>query len=249
MRQEYQCSTDGKKNINMMEINMTRKGVIIGIVLIVVVTGVLTFLRFRKPGPAEEDITAELQPGGRDAVVRPVPLRIDVNNFDDGIYPVAFERSEVEKEEGGCAITFEIFNMDLYDAVELHCMEVGGYIEIGGEIVKIESLSTDGNVIINGGLDNGGAELIPVGGGVYRYQGWDDIATYTSFGKVRLFVPDTIDFVDLGNVEKSMKGVTVPGKKTFDYLTTTEFGSFNQYSTRIRIDNGAVVEFFREYRP
>lgn len=233
----------------MMEINVTRKGVIIGIAVIAVLTGVFTFLHFRKPVSAVEDLSAQEQSVSRDSVVRPVPLRIDVNNFDDGIYPVAFDRNEVEKGEEGCSITFEIFNMDLYDAVELHCMEVGGYIEIGGEIVKIKSLSTDGNVIINGGLDNGGAELIPVGGGVYRYQGWDDIATYTSFGKVKLFVPDTIDFVDLGNVEKSMKGVTVPGKKTFDYLKTTKYDSFNQYSTRIRIDNGAVVEFFREYRP
>ena len=232
-----------------MEIDVTRKGVITGIVFIAVITGLFTYLHFRKPVAAEESITAEVRSGSGDTVVRPVPLRIDVNNFDDGIYPVAFNRNEVEKGEEGCSITFEIFNMDLYDAVELHSMEVGGYIEIGGEIVKIESLSKDGNVIINGGLDNGGAELIPVGGGVYRYQGWDDIATYTSFGKVKLFVPDTIDFIDRGNVEKSMKGVTVPGKKTFDYLRTTKYDSFNQYSTRIRIDNGAVVEFFREYRP
>lgn len=233
----------------MTEINVTRKGLIIGIAIIVVLTGVFTFLHFRKPVSVVEDLSVQEQSVSRDSVVRPVPLRIDVNNFDDGIYPVAFDRSELEKEEEGFNVTFEIFNMDLYDAAELHSMEVGGYIEIGGEIVKIESLSKDGNVIINGGLDNGGAELIPVGGGVYRYQGWDDIATYTSFGKVRLFVPDTIDFIDRGNVEKSMKGVTVPGKKTFDYLRKTKFGSFNQYSTRIRIDNGAVVEFYREYRP
>lgn len=233
----------------MTEINITRKGLIIGIAIIVVLTGVFVFLRFRKPEAAVVEKLAEVQPDNGDPVVRPVPLRIDVNNFDDGIYPVAFDQDEVEKAEDGCVITFEIFNMDLYDAAELHSMEVGGYIEIGGKIVKIESLSKDGNVIINGGLDNGGAELIPVGGGVYRYQGWDDIATYTSFGKVRLSVPDTIDFIDRGNVEKSMKGVTVPGKKTFDYLRKTKFGSFNQYSTRIRIDNGAVVEFYREYRP
>ena len=233
----------------MMEINVTRKGLIIGIAIITVLTGVFTFLHFRKPAATVAEKISEVQSDNGDSVVRPVPLRIDVNNFDDGIYPVSFDRNEMEKAEGGCNITFEVFNMDLYDAVELHSMEVGGYIEIGGEIVKIESLSKDGNIIINGGLDNGGAELIPVGGGVYRYQGWDDIATYTSFGKVRLFVPDTIDFIDRGNVEKSMKGVTVPGKKTFDYLRATKYDSFNQYSTRIRIDNGAVVEFFREYRP
>lgn len=139
-----------------MEIDVTRKGVIIGVVLIVVVTGVFTFLHFRKPVSAVEDLSVQEQSVSRDSVVRPVPLRIDVNNFDDGIYPVSFDRNEVEKEEDGCVITFEIFNMDLYDAAELHRMEVGGYIEIGGEIVKIESLSKDGNVIINGALTMAG---------------------------------------------------------------------------------------------
>ena len=116
-----------------MEINVTRKGVIIGIAVIAVLTGVFTFLHFRKPVSAVEDLSAKVQPDSRDSVVRPVPLRIDVNNFDDGIYLVSFDRNEIEKAEGGCSITFEIFNMDLYDAVELHRMEVGGYIEIGGE--------------------------------------------------------------------------------------------------------------------
>lgn len=184
-----------------------------------------------------------------DAAVQPVPVAIDVNNLGDGIYPVAFSQEEVEKSEGGVFIPFEIFNMDLYDAVELHQLKVGDYIKVSGELVKIDSLSIDGPVIINGGLDYGGIELVSVGGGVYRLQGWDDIATYTSLGKVRLFVPETIDFRDKGNVEDSMEGVNVSGKDLYDYLKNVNFGSFNEYSTKIRIENGAVVEFWRIYRP
>ena len=218
--------------------NQTRKYAIAVIALIVLGAGLFALVHLRKP---ESDL--------RDVVVRPVPVQIDVNNLNDGIYPVAFEQKEIAKADGGYNVPFEIFNMDLYDAVELHQMEVGGYIEIAGNLVKIDSLSKEGTVKINGGLDYGGAELVPMGGGVYRNQGWDDIATYTSCGKVTLFVPDTIDFVDRGNVEESMQGVVVPGKDAFEYLTTVQFGSFNQYCTKIRIEEGAVVEFWRVYMP
>lgn len=225
------------------------KCTVIGIILVLVVAGLFGLIQLQKRAKVADIITDEAEWDLKDAAVRPVPVNIDVNNLADGIYPVSFDRKEITKSEGGYSVTFEVFNVDLYDAVELHQMEVGSYIEVSDELIKIESLTKDGNIVINGGLENGGVELMPVGGGVYRYQGWDDIETYTSFGKVTLFVPDTMDFVDRGNVEESMAGVTVPGEKAFEYLTTNEFGSFNEYSTRIRIENGAVVEFYRIYRP
>ena len=185
----------------------------------------------------------------KEHAVRPVPVNIDVDSLADGIYPVAFTKDDVENTPDGCRINFEIFNRDLYDTVELHQMEVGDYIEIDGELVKISTLSMDGHIVINGGLENGGAELVPAGGGVYCYFGWDDIATYTSFGKVALTVPSTLTFEDKGNVSESMAGVTVPGDELYDYLKTVDFGSFDQYSVRLGISNGMVSEFRRIYRP
>lgn len=228
---------------------MKRKGIIIGIALVIAGAGAFGLLQLQKRAKVAEIISDEAEWDLKDAAVRPLPVRIDVNKFEDGIYPVAFDQKEITKAEGGYMVTFEIFNLDLYDAVELHQMEVGGYIEVDGELMKIDSLSKVGRIVVNGSIEEGGAEFIPIGGGVYRYQGMDDVATYTSFGKVTLFVPDTIDFVDLGNVEESMAGVTIPGEKAFDYLTTIDYGYFNQYSTTIRIEKGAVVGFSRSYRP
>lgn len=184
-----------------------------------------------------------------DGAVKPVPVDIDVKSLGDGVYPVSFNREEVRRVDNGCEIEFEIFTMDLYDAAELHCLKVGDCIVIDGAPVKIDSLSLDGPVIINGGLDFGGAELVPVGGGVYRYNGWNDIATYSSCGKVSLTIPDSVDFIDRGNVSERMEGVVVPGGKVYDYLTATDFGTFSEYDVRIRVENGQVVEFYRQYRP
>ena len=184
-----------------------------------------------------------------DHAVRPVPVNIDVNNLKDGVYPVAFKQEEVEKADGGFNIPFEVFNMDLYDGVELHNLNAGDYIEVAGELMKVDSLSFESRIRINGGLDCGGVEFRSVGGGVYRYDGWDDMPTYTSFGKVKLFVPDTIIFTDKGNVSESMAGVVVPAGKVYEYLRTVEFGYFNEYAVNIRIEDGKVVEFWRNYRP
>ena len=62
-------------------------------------------------------------------------------------------------------------------------------------------------------------------------------------------MPDTVEFVDRGNVEKSMDVLVVPGESAFEYLTTVKYGNFDQYSVKIRIEDGAVVEFSRDYRP
>lgn len=226
-----------------------KKAVIAGTLLILACAGLFGFIQFQKRAKIADIISGEAEWDLRDAALKPLPVQIDVNNLADGIYPAAFHQEDISKEEGGYSVPFEVFNMDLYDAVELQQMEVGGYIEIDGELVKIESLSKTGSVIINGGLEEGGALLIPIGGGVYRYQGWDDIATYSSLGKVTLFVSETIDFADRGNVEESMEGVLVPGVKVYDYLKNIRFGSFDQHSVKIRIEDGKVVEFFREYRP
>ncbi|MCQ2143737.1 MAG: hypothetical protein MJY56_06685 [Bacteroidales bacterium] len=225
------------------------RNTIIGVALVLLGCALFALYQCEKRAKVADIVSDEAEMDLKDSAVKPLPVSIDVNNLEDGIYPVAFSQDEIVKADGGYNVPFEVFNMDLYDTVELHQMEVGGYIEIAGELIKIETLSKDGTILINGGLDNGGADLISIGGGVYRYQGWDDIATYTSFGTVNLFVSDRIDFVDKGNVEESMEGVVVSGDKAFDYLSTVRFGAFNQYSTRIRVENGAVVEFYRVYQP
>lgn len=185
----------------------------------------------------------------KDGVVRPLPVSIDVNSLQDGIYPVAFDPAGVEKTPEGCSIEFEVFNMDLYDAVELHLMQVGNYIEVAGKLIRVDSLQGDGNVIVNGGEESGGAEFISIGGGAYRYFGMDDIATYTSFGKVRLTVPSSVDFVDNCCRPDSRDALVVGGAQLHDYLKGPGHGSFSQYEVKIRIEAGRIVEFWREYRP
>ena len=225
------------------------KWAVAGIVLIAIGACWAGFIQLQKRAKAADVIGDEAEWDLRDAAVRPLPVRENVDSLSDGIYPVSFGQEDVVEAEGGYRVTFEVFSMDLYDAMDIQRMTVGGYIEIDGDLLKIESLSGEGGVVINGGLENGGAELIPNGGGTYRYQGWDDIATYSSLGKVTFTIPDTVDFVDNGHGGDISDVIVVPGTGVFDYLTARDAGSFDKHSARIRVENGSVVEFRREFRP
>lgn len=183
--------------------------------------------------------------------IAPIPVNIDVNNLEDGIYPVAINRNTMIETENGYKIEFEIFNHDLYDMVDLQQMKIGDSIVVNGETFLVNEIGQEGDYLtVNGGIEQGGFHFWPLGGGVYQIMGFSDYTTYTSFGKTWFEIVGDIDFVDKGNVEETMDGVVVPMQETFDYLLyKCQIGSFDEHSVRIRIEDGKIVEFYREYRP
>lgn len=254
-----------------IEASMKRKGKVWAVALALALSGACVLgwvwleTRARIAGIVSDEAEWDL----RDAAVRPLPVQIDADSLSDGIYPVSIAPNGIAKADGGCLITFEIFNRDLYDAVELHLLEPGHYIEIAGRLLKINTLSKDGTVIINGGFADGGAadsgsadggaNLVSVGGGVYRCCLPDGRATYTSFGKTTLFVPETIDFAvyslscarfkDDDCLEPSVKDVLlIHGSQLYDYLSAPRPAPLDHHSLKIRIENGAVVEFWCDAR-
>lgn len=182
--------------------------------------------------------------------VRPLPVTIRVRHLEDGIYPVRFSPAHIRDMKGGFEVPFEVFSPDYYDVLDVHDLVVGDRIAWDGKVVRIDSLRTErGAILINGGIDYGGIDLVPEGGGVYRSQGFDDYMTYTAHGRTRLFVADSLPFADRGNVEQTMEGVVVPAGQVAAYLRRLPYPNFTQYNARIRIERGAVVEFWREYTP
>ena len=186
-------------------------------------------------------------------VIRPIQVDLDVNHLRNGIYPVAFSQDSVELVDNGCLIEFEVFSHDLYSANEMKTLKVGDSILLKNEVYAVDSVRFKENIIyINGGLDyveNGGLDFELDEDGKYCFRGFSGSTTYTSHGKLKLLIPSKLQFVDRGNVKESMAGIVVEGEDVGRYLKETDWNGFNEHSTRIRIEEGAVVEFFREYRP
>ena len=156
--------------------------------------------------------------------IEPLPYSVDIKNIEGGQFNAAMEN--VETDENGTIADFTLYTMDLYDAVELNCLEVGDTIMVrtsmGGDFEAVEVKSVEhGNVEyteeeislgatapsagsydvvkINGGLDNieeGGVEFIAHEGGTYRYFGFDDHATYSEQGKISLQIAEDAEIVD-----------------------------------------------------
>lgn len=63
----------------------------------------------------------------------------------------------------------KIYDYELFDLVDISLLEVGSIIVINKELVEVVSLERNelGTVIINGGLDAGGYELVTDGYGVF----------------------------------------------------------------------------------
>lgn len=186
-------------------------------------------------------------------MIKPIAVDIDVNDLKNGIYPVKFCQDSVHLVTNGCVIEFEIFSHDFYDAKLLQSMKVGDSILVGKNIYPIDSFYTRNNTIyVNGGLDHvdvGGLDLNCEDNGQYCFRGFSDATTYTSHGKVKMFVSSGLQFIDKGNVKESMDGVIVEGKNIGKYLKQTDWTGYYEQNTRIKVENGKVVEFFREYHP
>ena len=80
---------------------------------------------------------------------------------------------------------FTIYTEDVYDVVDISAPEVGDVIRAGGIGVEICSLEKkDGDLLINGGIDEAGFNLRPYDeDNCWKMALEDDCATWTEYGE------------------------------------------------------------------
>ena len=142
----------------------------------------------------------------------------------------------------------KVYTYDLYDMADISALKVGDQITICQQEVKVTSLerNENGAVIINGGLENGGYELISNDETVFYMNGFDDMKQYYELGEVTLPVSADFEFEDSADLEKG-PCTYYPG----DFLTDNaeiEY-HFVPNNTTITIRDGYVVGMQRIYNP
>lgn len=178
----------------------------------------------------------------------PLDEGIDVNNLTDCELPCTINFDTLKNTDDGMTVDFEIYTMDLYDAVAMNNMNIGDTIEVDGENIVVNSIDEKNGVIyVNGGEEEGGAEFISNGGGTYRYFGMDDYATYTNEGTVNLEIGKDASLTDNSNMDEP-DGVTVKGSDLYDYFEKSD-KYFFWGNTTVRIEDGKVVEIVRKFVP
>lgn len=182
------------------------------------------------------------------ALIAPMASAIDIDKLDECTVPASFTSDDFRWMGGN--LTMTVYDMDLYDAVEVSKMNIGDTLIYESRPILVQTIDkSDSGVEINGGLDNGGCCLAGYEGGAYVARDWDDHATYTKIGKAQIPLADDFVVIDCG-LEPFEPSDTIRTAQKL-YLETLE-GSRREFfvlNTLVTIQNGVITQINRRWIP
>ncbi len=180
--------------------------------------------------------------------IEPLGMEYDTVSVPDCTVNALFNVKDFDTEAG--TLTFTAYTEELFDAVEIGLMQIGDTLKIGGSEIVVESIQdVNGDLIVNGGFEEGGAELTSAGGGTYKARSMDNYPTYIELGRSTLPISEELTISD------SYKDAASPKTATYeelqDYLDGLDGASdsFNYVSTTVMVDKGKVVDITRNWVP
>ena len=198
---------------------------------------------------ADNNLSAATDIGQSEDVRTIVPLPdTAMENMTDAVLSVSLEEGDAYVDDNGrMQMDLTIYAYDQYDMVDIANLKVGDTIVRHNGEIKVISLEQDetGRIFINGGLDNGGFELVTDACGIFYETGYNDHKSWYPVGAATIRV--SADFIgrdcadlDLGEV------IIYPGDFLIGAVTNYDF---TPYNTTIRIEDGQIVEMNRRYIP
>ena len=181
-------------------------------------------------------------------MVKPLPAPYEVNKLLDATVPASFSSKDISWEIG--KLSMEVFSEDLYDSVAVSQLKKGDTVVYDGKPIEVKDIERkDKYVTVNGGVEEGGADLTANQGGTYRGSQMDDHSTYTSLGKVTLPLAKDFVLIDCGENPTDPSDTIRTGQKEYLEKVPEYRRDFNILDTRVRIENGVVVEINRHWIP
>lgn len=180
--------------------------------------------------------------------VSPLPTGIDMAHLDDCTVAVSFDKGDAYVDDtGAMQLKVKVYAYDIFDGADMSMLQVGDQITICQQNVKVTSLerNENGTVIINGGMDNDGYDLVSSDIGFYA-MGFDDSKYYYELGEATIPVSADLVFVDSSDLEKGECTYYAGDLLTDDAGIEYNFGPDN---TEITIQGGYVVSMQRVYTP
>ena len=140
----------------------------------------------------------------------------------------------------------KIYTYDKYDMVDISLLKVGDIIVTHAGEVEVTSMEqTAAGILINGGLEEGGFDLVTDDSGIYFETGFNDAKNWYEVGEATIRVSADFQGVDRSDPDKG--DVTLyPG--SFLVGEVTDY-NFTPYNTTIRVEGGQIVEMTRSFMP
>lgn len=170
-----------------------------------------------------------------------------MENLTDAILPVSLEQGDAYvDDEGILQMDVTIYAYDKYDMVDVAMLEVGDTIVGYAGEVEVTSIERNeaGTVMINGGLEAGGFDLVTEDNGVFFELGYNDAKNWYEIGTATLRV--SADMTGSDNADPDLGATFYPG----DFLNgSIENFHFTPHNTIVRVEGGQIVEMNRRYVP
>lgn len=171
-----------------------------------------------------------------------------MENLTDAILSVSLAEGDAYVDETGkMQMDLKIYSYDCYDMVDISNLKVGDTLVKHSGKVQVTSIEQNdaGTVYINGGLDNGGFDLVTDDCGVFYEMGYNDQKNWYQVGEATIRV--SADFKGSDCADPEMGEVVIyPGDFLVDAVTNYDF---TPYNTTIRVEGGQIVEMNRRYIP
>ena len=129
--------------------------------------------------------------------------------------------------------------------VDIAALEVGDFIVRYSGVVDVTSVerTETGTVLINGGLENGGFDLVTDDCGIFYETGFNDVKNWHEIGEATIRV--SVDFKGIDNADLEHGEVIIyPGDFLVGAVTNYDF---TPYNTTIRVEDGQIVEMNRVF--
>ena len=179
--------------------------------------------------------------------INPLP-DTTMENLTDAILSVSLKEGDAYVDDNGkIQMNLKIYTYDKYDMIDIAQLQIGDIIvRYSGEVKVISKEQRDSGIIsINGGMENGGFDLVTDDCGIYFETGFNDAKNWYEIGNATIRV--SADFKGIDCMDPDQGDILLyPGDFLIGAVTNYDFTPFN---TTIRVEDGQIVELTRVYIP
>ena len=171
-----------------------------------------------------------------------------MDTLENATFAISLEEGDAYVDDTGIMrMDVKIYSYDLYDMVDISALKAGCSIVTHCGEITVCSLerTASGAILINGGLENDGMELLGDVGGVYYEIGYNDTKNWYEVGETTLRVSTDLEFRDSMDLEK---GEQIYYAGSFLVGEVTDY-HFTPHNTTVRTENGEIVYMERIYTP
>ena len=171
-----------------------------------------------------------------------------MENLSDAILSISLDEGDAYVDDSGrMQMDLKIYTYDKYDMVDIANLQVvDTVVRHFGEVKVVSKEQNEaGTIFINGGLENGGLDLVTDDCGIFYETGFNDVKNWYEIGEATIRV--SVDFKGYDNADLEQGEVIIyPGDFLIGAVTNYDF---TPYNTTIRVEDGQIVEMNRVFIP